>query len=130
MGKLTLDDLRKLREAKKSELSRRNNEDHSTQVIIGMGTCGIAAGAKVTLASFVKELDAKGLTSVVVKQTGCLGACDVEPTVEIIVPGMPTVVYGKVDGDTAKEIIEKHIIGKELLDNHIQDKPAIDIIET
>ncbi len=129
MSKLTLDDLRKLREEKKQEYSRRNNEQDLYSIIIGMGTCGIAAGAKDTLDSFIKALDENGLSQVKVKQTGCMGACNVEPTVEVIVPGMPTVVYGDVDQDTAKKIVLKHIIGKELLDDHIQDKPAMDIIE-
>ncbi|MDD4527392.1 MAG: (2Fe-2S) ferredoxin domain-containing protein [Candidatus Margulisbacteria bacterium] len=129
MSKLTLDDLRKLRGEKVQEYSRRNNEQDNSSIIIGMGTCGIAAGAKDTLNSFVEALDEHGLTNVKVKQTGCMGACNVEPTVEIIVPGMPTIVYGNVNKDIAKKIVLKHIIGKELLDDHIQDKPAMDIID-
>ncbi len=100
------------------------------KIIIGMGTCGIAAGAKDSLNAFIEALDENGLSDVKVKQTGCMGACNVEPTVEIIVPGMPTVVYGNVDKVFAKKIVLKHIIGKELLDDHIQDKPAMDIIES
>ncbi len=129
MSKLTLDDLRKLREEKTQEFSRRNNEQDKSSIIIGMGTCGIAAGAKETLNAFIEALDTNGLTNVKVKQTGCMGSCNVEPTVEVVIPGMPTVVYGNVDGTVAKKIVLKHIIGKELLDDHIQDKPAMDIIE-
>lgn len=129
MSKLTLDDLRKLREEKKHEYSRKNSDQEQCSIIIGMGTCGIAAGAKDTLNSFIEALNENGLSQVKVKQTGCMGSCNVEPTVEVIVPGMPTVVYSNVNGNTAKKIVLKHIIGKELLDDHIQDKPAIDIIE-
>lgn len=129
MSKLTLDDLRALREEKKLEYSRRNNDQEHGTIIIGMGTCGIAAGAKETLNSFIEALDDNGLSLVKVKQTGCMGSCNVEPTVEVIVPGMPKIVYGNVNKETAKKIVLKHIIGKELLDDHIQDKPAIDIVE-
>ena len=129
MGKLTLEDLRKLRDTKKDEYARRNNESGDCSIIVGMGTCGIAAGAKETINAFIETLDSNGLSNVIVKQTGCMGACNVEPTVDVIVPGMPQVTYGNVNSEVAKKIVLKHIIGKELLNDHIQDKPAIDIIE-
>lgn len=94
-----------------------------------MGTCGIAAGAKETMNAFIEELDKRGFSSVIVKQTGCMGACKLEPTVEIIMPDMPNIIYGKVSPKVAKDIVEKHILNKQLLDGHILDKPAIDIIK-
>jgi NADP-reducing hydrogenase subunit HndB len=94
-----------------------------------MGTCGIAAGAKQTLDAFLKALDDNKLVeSVLVRQTGCMGLCHSEPTVEVIVPGMPAVIYGMVDADVAKEIVSKHIIGRQLLNNCILDRPAADIV--
>ena len=126
MAKLSLDDLRKLREEKKADLRKREAE---TQIIIGMGTCGIAAGAKQTLDTFIagfKENKLEG--SCVVRQTGCMGLCHSEPTIEVLVPGMPPVIYGMVDTEAAKEIIQKHIIGKELLGQYILDYPAVDIL--
>lgn len=129
MAKMTLEDLRKLRDTKKTDLRKRDADGKSIQVIVGMGTCGIAAGAKVTLDSFLKALDDKKLVNdVLVRQTGCMGLCHSEPTVEVLVPGMPTVIYGKVNGEIAKEIVEQHLIGKKLLDNLIIDRPAADII--
>ena len=59
--------------------------------------------------------------------TGCMGLCANEPTVEVIVPEMPTVIYGNVDVASAKAIVEEHIIGKKLLDKQILDRPSIDI---
>ncbi len=59
-----------------------------------------------------------------------MGLCHSEPTVEVVVPGMPTVIYGKVDAALAKEIVKKHIIGKELLDGSILDRPAADIMSS
>jgi NADP-reducing hydrogenase subunit HndB len=129
MAKMTLEELRALRDTKKTDLRKRDAEGKEIQVIVGMGTCGIAAGAKVTLDAFLKSLDeSKLVDSVLVRQTGCMGLCHSEPTVEVIVPGMPAVIYGRVDSATADEIVKKHIIGRELLDNHILDRPAADII--
>ncbi|MDR2177175.1 MAG: (2Fe-2S) ferredoxin domain-containing protein, partial [Treponema sp.] len=129
MAKMTLEELRKLRDSKKTDLSRRDAEGKEIQVIVGMGTCGIAAGAKGTLDAFIRSLDDHSLVEqVLVRQTGCMGLCHSEPTVEVVVPGMPAVIYGKVDGAVAEEIVTKHILGKQLLDNHILDRPAVDII--
>ncbi|MDR2607389.1 MAG: (2Fe-2S) ferredoxin domain-containing protein [Treponema sp.] len=127
---MTLEELRKLRESKKTDLQRRDAEGKEIQVIVGMGTCGIAAGAKVTLDAFINALDEKKLVdSVLVRQTGCMGLCHSEPTVEVISPGMPSVIYGNVNAEVAREIVQKHILGHELLDNHILNRPAADIMK-
>jgi NADP-reducing hydrogenase subunit HndB len=129
MAKMTLEELRNLRDSKKTDLSRRDAEGKEIQVIVGMGTCGIAAGAKATLDAFIRSLDDHKLVDqVLVRQTGCMGLCHSEPTVEVVAPGMPAVIYGKVDGTVADEIVTRHILGKQLLDNHILDRPAADII--
>ena len=131
MAKMTLDDLRKLRDTTKTDLKRRDAEGKEIQVIVGMGTCGIAAGAKTTLDAFLKALDDNKLVeSVMVRQTGCMGLCHSEPTVEVVVPGMPAVIYGRVDEQVAKKIVSVHIIGRQLLDNQILDRPAADIISS
>lgn len=129
MGKLTLEDLKKLREEKKQALDRRDSEGKDVEIIVGMGTCGIAAGAKDALSAFVEEIEEHGLTNVAIKQTGCMGLCYSEPTVEVRVPGMPAVIYGDVDGRIARKIVNNHIIHKRLVSNHIYDRPAADIIK-
>jgi NADP-reducing hydrogenase subunit HndB len=58
-----------------------------------------------------------------------MGLCSVEPTVEVVVPGMPTVIYGKMTQDVAKELVAKHLVEKKLLDDHIFDRPAADIMK-
>ena len=128
MAKLTLADLKKLREAKAGELNARDPGNKDAQVIVGMGTCGIAAGAKVAFDVFVEELEKAGLRNVAIRQTGCMGLCHSEPTVEVVSPGMPTVVYGKVDAETARKIVNQHLVRKLLVNDHIFDKPAADII--
>ncbi len=130
MAKMSLEDLRKLRESTQQEIRKRETDGKIAQVIVGMGTCGIAAGAKDTLDAFVKELNEKGMGGdVIIRQTGCMGLCHNEPTVEIVMPDMPNIIYGRVDGKIAKEIIEKHLIKKELLNEQILDRPAVDILK-
>ncbi len=128
MAKLTLADLKKLRGEKVAEINARNMDNKDTQIIVGMGTCGIAAGAKTTFDVFVEELNRAAMSNVAVRQTGCMGLCHSEPTVEVVVPGMPTVVYGKVDADTARKIVNQHLGRKLMVNDHIFDKPAADIV--
>jgi len=130
MAKMTLDQLRALRAQKQEELETRSVEGKDIQVIVGMGTCGIAAGAKQTFDAIVAALEKYKLANkVVVRQTGCMGLCYVEPTVEVIMPNMPPVIYGKMTSDVAEELVVKHLVEHSLLDNHIFDKPAIDIVK-
>jgi NADP-reducing hydrogenase subunit HndB len=130
MAKMNLEQLRKLREEKKQDLSRREAEGKEIQLIVGMGTCGIAAGAKQTFDAIVAAVDAVGLgDKVIVRQTGCMGLCYVEPTVEVVVPGMPAIIYGKMTQDMVKELVSKHLVEKKLLEDHIFDRPAADIMK-
>ncbi len=129
MAKMTLEELRTLRDAKKKEMTQRDTNEKSAQIIIGMGTCGIAAGAKEAFDAFLDELDSHEVTDTKISQTGCMGLCFSEPTVEVAVPGMPRVIYGNVDDVVARRIVREHIIGKALVSDHIFDKPAADIIK-
>jgi NADP-reducing hydrogenase subunit HndB len=127
---MSLEDLRKLRESTQQQIKKRETEGKQAQIVVGMGTCGIAAGAKATLDAFVKELDARGMGGdVMIRQTGCMGLCQNEPTVEVIMKDMPSIIYGRVDAATAKEIVEKHLIKRELLNDRIIDRPAADILK-
>jgi len=128
MAKLTLEDLRKLRAEKQKVMGKSGSSCKNAQIIVGMGTCGIAAGAKDTFNAITDALAASGVTNVQVSQTGCMGSCYAEPTVEVIAPDMPPVIYGKVDAETGKLIVEEHIVNKHLIDNHICDKPSMDIV--
>ncbi len=129
MAKLTLDDLRKMRSERRKEMELRDNSNKDAQVIVGMGTCGIAAGAKEVFATLVDLLAEKGMTNVLVRQTGCMGFCREEPTVEVVVAGLPTVIYGSVDVATAKEIVEKHVVGKAVVEAKVLKKPSVEIVK-
>ena len=107
----SLADLKRIREEAKTKLDLRvrgDNPEGLVQVKVAMATCGIASGAKQTMDFFVEELDKRGIGAVVT-QTGCMGYCYAEPTVEVQLPGQESVVFGYVDRKKADEIIEKYI---------------------
>ena len=88
----------------------------TTRVVVGMATCGIAAGARPVLNAFVEGVNANGLTDkVAVTQTGCIGICQYEPVVEVFEPNKDKVTYIKMTPEKAKEVIEKHIKGGQIV---------------
>ena len=87
----TLEDLKALREKLKNDIKVRQNS--TTKIIIGMGTCGIAAGAREVMKAVLDELAVRHLTDVQVQQTGCIGMCQYEPIVEVLEPGKEKVTY-------------------------------------
>ncbi|HKL33437.1 MAG TPA: (2Fe-2S) ferredoxin domain-containing protein [Tangfeifania sp.] len=114
-------DLRKIKEEVQSKIKLRENSDHAEQLVqvkVGMATCGIASGAKETMKYFVEELEQQAIDAVVT-QTGCMGYCYAEPTVEITLPGKDPVVFGYVNKDKAQEIIDVYIKRGELIDGVI-----------
>ena len=129
MGRMSLEELRKLREDKRLELNRRKVDEKTVEIIVGMGTSGIAAGAKDTLQAFIDQLNDHSLENVVIRQTGSLGLDYAEPTVEVKMAGMPDTIYGQVTPAIVAEIIEKHILNKELVNKHVYDRPAPDMIK-
>jgi NADP-reducing hydrogenase subunit HndB len=117
----SLADLKRIREESMSKLDLRvkgDNPEGLVQVKVAMATCGIAAGAKPIMEFFIEELDKRGIGAVVT-QTGCMGYCYAEPTVEIQLPGQEAVVFGYVDRKKADDIIEKYIKNGELVDGII-----------
>ncbi len=118
MAKLSLEELRALRAKESARLEKRDIHGKRVHVVVGMGTCGIQAGAKVTLNSIVDEIEAKGLKDVIVTQAGCQGRCDMEPVVEVYTPSLGAVAYGKVDAKLARRIVDEHIVGGKVIDDH------------
>ena len=91
----------------------------AVRVVVGMATCGIAAGARPVLNAFVEGVAQNNLTSkVTVTQTGCIGICQYEPVVEIFEDGKDKVTYVKLDADKAKEIVEKHLAGGVVVEEY------------
>lgn len=107
----TLAELNAIREKMKNQINNRESVTSSDiRVVVGMATCGIAAGAKPVFAAFNEEVAKRNLTNVKVTQAGCLGMCKLEPMVEVYVPGKEKVTYIKVTADAAKQIISDHIV--------------------
>ena len=91
----------------------------ATRVVVGMATCGIAAGARPVLNAFVEGVNSNGLTDkVAVTQTGCIGICQYEPVVEIFEEGKEKVTYVKLDAAKAAEIVEKHLKGGKIVEEY------------
>jgi len=122
MGKLkSLADLKKIQEEARAKLDLRvrgDNPEGIVQVKVAMATCGIASGARPIMDFFIDELDKRGIGAVVT-QTGCMGYCYAEPTIEVKLPGQDPLVYGFVDLKKADEIIEKYIKNGELVEGII-----------
>ena len=97
---------------------KSNNPESLVQVKVAMATCGIASGAKQVMDFFIEEFDKRNIQAVVT-QTGCMGYCFAEPTVEITLPGKEPVVFGYVDTRKADDIIEKYVKNGELVEGII-----------
>ena len=107
----SLAELAAIREKMKDKVVMREGST-DTRIVVGMATCGIAAGARPVLNAFVEGVDKAGLnSSVMVSQTGCIGICQYEPVVEVYAQGAEKVTYVKMTAERAKEVIEKHIKG-------------------
>ncbi len=117
----SLADLKKMKENLQSKIALREKSDTPEgRVIIkvAMATCGIASGSKEVMEYLVDELDKRNIDAIVT-QTGCMGYCYAEPTIEVALPGQEAVVYGYVDTKRADEIIEKYIRNQELVEGII-----------
>ena len=106
----TLQELEAIREKTLNELSLRKNQEDSVRVVVGLATCGIAAGARSVMAAFVDEINKKGLHNVTVSQTGCIGLCRVEPIVEVYTPDQKKVTYGNLKPEHVARIVAEHIV--------------------
>lgn len=113
--------MEKLTKETLDQLKASSTKDKSTNYIyVGMSTCGIAAGSDEIYDYLIEEAGKKNI-NIEVKKCGCLGMCSVEPIIEVAVEGLPTVHYGRVTEEVAKQIIEDHIENKKLVNDHIYD---------
>lgn len=114
----SLEDLKKAREEalKKRELK---NTSGNAQVVVGMGTCGIAAGARDAMKAILEVIEKDSINGVVVTQTGCIGLCEKEPIVQVVIADQPKVTYGKVTAEVARRIMKEHVVEGKPLTSHI-----------
>jgi NADP-reducing hydrogenase subunit HndB len=110
----SLDDLKRIREEalKKQQLKETSGK---TEVIVGMGTVGIAAGARETLKAIMDMIESENLSDIIIRQTGNIGLDSFEPIVQVVLPGEEKVTYGKVNPEMARQIIKEHIVGGKII---------------
>ena len=116
----TVEDLKRLREKLQSD--NRIRHAAGTQIIVGMGTCGIAAGAREVLTAILDEIARKNIQDVNVTQTGCIGMCEQEVLVDVVKTGQPRISYGKVTPDFIPALISEHVVNGRILEDHVIGK--------
>ena len=112
----TLADLRAVKEKAKKEMAARE-KTAKYRICVGMGTCGIAAGARDVMSALLDEISKRGIQDAVVTQTGCQGYCDQEPLVQVTQPDNSVISYGKVSPQRARDIVAKHIMEGQILND-------------
>lgn len=106
----SLAELQAIRDKARTQMNIRKENDNAIRVLVGMATCGIAAGARPVLNALVEEVAKRGLENVTVTQTGCIGICQFEPVVEVEVPGEEKVTYVKMTAEKAVRVVNDHIV--------------------
>lgn len=114
----SLEELKRVREEALAKKQMKAAPGH-IQVIVAMGTCGIAAGARDTMKSVLNYIEAENLGGVTVTQTGCIGMCEQEPIMQVIVGDQAKVTYGKVNAEVAAQIMKQHVQGGLPLKDHV-----------
>jgi (2Fe-2S) ferredoxin len=114
----SLDDLKRVRE-EALEKRRVKSASGQVQVIVGMGTCGIAAGARDTMKAILEFIEKSATTGIIVTQTGCIGQCEKEPIVQVVIGDQPKITYGKVNPEVARRIMQEHVTDGEVVSDHV-----------
>ena len=113
----SLEELKAIRERMQNQVNLRESGTGATRVVVGMATCGIAAGARPVMLAFVEEINKRKLDHVTVSQTGCVGMCRLEPMVDVYMPGQEKVTYVKLTPDMVPRIVAEHIVnGRPVLE--------------
>ena len=121
----SLAELQALRDKVKSNMGIRADDSGNTRVVVGMATCGIAAGARPVLNAFVEEVAKRNLQDVMVTQTGCIGICQYEPVVEVVTPGHEKVTYVKMTPEKALRVVNDHLVNGNVVTEYTIGANAI-----
>ncbi len=111
----SLEELRKLRETLQQDMLTRNG-DGNPRIIVGMGTCGIAAGAREVMQAIMQEIRDRNI-NVTISQTGCIGMCEKEPLIDVQLPGKERITYGNVTAQDVERIIVQHVINGQIVED-------------
>ena len=113
----SLADLEAIRQKAAANVGMRK-DTHTTRVVVGMATCGIAAGARPVMAAFVEEVAKRNLEGVSVVQTGCIGVCRLEPIVEVISPEGEKTTYVKMTPEKAVKVVADHLVNGQVVSEY------------
>ena len=111
----SLAELQAIKERTLKNMSARNDSEDATRVVVGMATCGIAAGARPVMNAFTEEIARRSLKGVTVSQTGCIGMCQYEPIVEVFVPGKEKVTYVQMTEEKVAKVVSDHIVNGNIV---------------
>ena len=111
----SLEELKAIREKMQKQMDVRENNEDNIRVVVGMATCGIAAGARPVLAAFLEEVAKRELKNVTVTQTGCICVCRLEPIAEVYVPGEEKVTYVKLKPEMVPRIVTEHLVNHNVV---------------
>jgi len=112
----SLEELKAIRERMQVQVNQRDGADENAiRIVVGMATCGIAAGARPVLNAFLEEVSKRNLQNMVVTQTGCIGLCRLEPIAEVHVPGQEKVTYVKLNADMVPNIVSEHLVNQRIV---------------
>ena len=114
----SLAELAAIRARMLEQVNLRKDDNIDTRVVVGMATCGIAAGARPVMLAFIEELKKRGIENVTVAQTGCVGMCRLEPMVEVYVKGQEKVTYVHMDPDKVARVVGEHIVNGRPVDEY------------
>ena len=106
----SLAELQAIRDKALNQVNLRKEREDGIRVVVGMATCGIAAGARPVLNAFLQEIEKRNVQNATVTQTGCIGMCRLVPIVEVYVPGKEKVTYVKMTEDKVAKVVAEHIV--------------------
>ncbi len=117
MPRVTIEDLKKIRDANSRNTALRSGQARA-RIVVHLGTCGIAAGARTVMAALLHEIEARGVNDVVITSTGCAGLCSKEPMITVEVKGRAPVKYVQLSPEKMRRIFEEHVLGGSIVEEY------------
>ena len=114
----SLAELEQIRNKTLARVNLRKEDDESIRVVVGMATCGIAAGARPVMKAIMDEIEKRNINNCFVTQTGCIGVCRLEPIVEVYIPGSEKITYVKMDAEKAAKIVNETIVNGKVINEY------------
>ena len=114
----SLAEFQAIKDQVKNQVNMRHDRDDGIRVVVGMATCGIAAGARPVLNALTEEIAKREVSGVTVAQTGCIGICRMEPIVEVYMPGQEKVTYVHMTPEKVQKVVSEHVVNGKVVDEY------------